>query len=132
VTTQSAGTSTATTTTAFIYDNNGNLTAQGTANGTTTYTWDYRNRITQAGTGSATSTYGYDYAGSRVLQTTAGVASKYINTLYSITGATTTKHIYAEGVLIATVEKSNNGTTTFIVHQDHLGGTNVVTDASDA
>ena len=46
-TTQSVSTSTVTTKTAFIYDNNGNLTAEGTANGTTTYTWDYHNRLTR-------------------------------------------------------------------------------------
>ena len=83
----------------------------------------------QAGTGIATSSYGYDYAGSRVTQTVSGLTTLYANRMYNTNGASTTKHIYAGDTLIATVEKVGSATTTHIVHADHLGGTNVVSDA---
>ena len=108
------------------YDNNGNLTAYGTS----TYTWNYRNQLTRAGTGSATSSYGYDYQGNRVSMTSGGITTKYANRLYSTNGATTTKHIFVGDTLIATVERVGTATTTHIIHTDHLGGTNVVTDAN--
>ena len=46
----------------YSYDNNGNLTSDGTY----TYTWDYRNRLTAVGNGSGTTTYAYDHEGNRV------------------------------------------------------------------
>ena len=61
--------------------------------------------MTQSGNGTATSTYDYDYMGSRVLQTAGGLTTKYANKLYSTNGATTTKYIYAGGMLVASVEK---------------------------
>jgi uncharacterized protein RhaS with RHS repeats len=55
-------------TTAFAYDNNGNLTQKTTDGVTTTYEWDYANRLVALGVGGATTTYGYDAFGARVLQ----------------------------------------------------------------
>ena len=110
----------------LTYDNNGNVTSYGSK----LYTWDYRNRIMQAGNGTASSTYGYDYGGNRVSETVAGVTTLFANKLYSINGATTTKYIYAGSDLISTVDSIGGATTTYIVHPDHLGGTNIVTDKS--
>ena len=53
------------------------------------------------------------------------------NEYYNKVGATTTRHIYDNtGGLIASVEGNGIATTTYFIHPDHLGGTNVVTDAS--
>lgn len=95
------GTTTATTT--FTYDQNGNLTNEGAF----VYTWDYKNRLVQSGDGTATSTYGYDQEGSRVKTIEKGLTTLYPNKLYAVMlggNATTTKHIFANNLLIATVE----------------------------
>ncbi|HLC49425.1 MAG TPA: RHS repeat-associated core domain-containing protein, partial [Candidatus Andersenbacteria bacterium] len=108
----------------LAYDNNGNLTSYGV----NTYSWDYRNRMTQTGNAIATSSYGYDYQNNRVSQTAGGITTIYVNKLYSTNNASTTKHIFAGNDLIAVVERTT-ATTTHIIHIDHLGGTNAITDA---
>ena len=80
------------------------------------------------GAGIATSTYGYDYQNNRVAQYAGGITTIYVNKLYSTNSASTTKHIFAGNDLIAVVERTT-ATTTHIVHTDHLGGTNAITDA---
>ena len=107
------------------YDNNGNLTSYGSVS----YTWDYRNRLMNTGAGTATSTYGYDYQNNRVAQYAGGITTIYVNKLYSTNTASTTKHIFAGNDLIAVVERAGSATTTHIIHTDHLGGTNAITDA---
>src|SRR5258706_1066344 len=108
-TSTSAGTSTTTATTTLTYDNNGNLTAEAT----TTYSWDYRNRLTQSGNGTAASSYSYDDDVNRVKLTEGSITTFLPNSLYSaVTNATTTKHIFANGILLATIEST--GTTTSV------------------
>jgi RHS repeat-associated protein len=102
-TTGTASTTSATTT--LSYDNNGNLTAEGSS----TFSWDYRNQMTQSGNGLATSTYAYDQDGNRVKLTEGSVTTFFPNTLYSVvTGATTTKNIFANGMLISTIESASS------------------------
>jgi RHS repeat-associated protein len=93
-------------TTTLTYDKNGNLTTElGSA--TTTYSWDYRNRLTQATSSGATSTYAYDDQDNRIVLTEGSVTTFFPNTLYNtVTGATTTKNIYANNLLVATIENS--------------------------
>ena len=108
----------------LTYDTNGNLTAYNA----TKYTWDYRNRMTSTGNGSATTTYAYDHTFERVKKVSGGVTTYYPNDLYTKAGATTTKYIYdTTGTLLATIEGNGTATTTEYQHQDHLGGTNVLT-----
>lgn len=57
----------------YTYDNNGNLSYDGTY----TYTWDYQNRLTAVGTGSGTTTYAYDHMGNRVKKVEGGVTTLY-------------------------------------------------------
>jgi len=103
------------------YDNNGNLTSDGTW----THTWDYRNRIKQSSKTGTTVKYGYDQNDNRVFTSTNGQAtSTVINQYYEKTGATSTKYIYANGQLIATIE----GGSVYYNHQDHLSGSNVITN----
>jgi RHS repeat-associated protein len=110
----------------LTYDTNGNLTAYNA----TKYTWDYRNRVTAIGNGTATTTFAYDHTFERVKKVSGGVSTYYINDLYNKAGATTTIYIYDNtGTLIATIEGNGSATTTEYQHQDHLGGTNVITNA---
>jgi RHS repeat-associated protein len=48
------------------------------------------------------------------------------NIYYEITGATSTKYIYANNLLVATIE----GNDIYYVHSDHLTGSNVITNSS--
>jgi RHS repeat-associated protein len=94
--------------------------------------------------GVATTTYGYDAFGSRVFQSTATTTTLYPFKWYSVasstgTGAkyaTTTEYIFNGDSLVSTVDQqtasgSATGTAqTRYIHPDHLGSTNVVTDAS--
>ncbi len=118
-------------TTTYAYDNNGNLTSVGAK----LFSWNYRDRLTQVATGTATTTYGYDHNNQRTRMTVLGVgtttfAGKWFDKFVSTTGATSTSYIFANDVLIATVEGNGNSTSTKFIHGDHLGGTNVVTNAS--
>jgi len=93
---------------------------------------------------AATTTYGYDHNSQRVSMavgsTTTHYSSKYFSITSTTNGATTTAtstaYIWAGDTLVAYVEQDLiNGTATgtprtFYVHPDHLGSTNVVTNAS--
>ncbi len=126
-------------TSTLSYDVNGNLTHYGT---TTYHTWDYRNRLTALGRSGATSTYGYDHTVQRTRQSTASSTTHYINKFYAIeyapnstTTATTTSYIWQGDTLVAYVETPivsgiTGAPMTYFVHPDHLGSTNVVTNAS--
>jgi RHS repeat-associated protein len=131
-------------TSTYSYDQNGNLTQKTTDGITTTYLWDYANRLTALGVNNATTSYGYDAFGSRVLQTAATTTNIYPFKWYSVassTGsgasyATTTSYVFNGDSLVATVDQQTaagvaTGTPqTRYIHPDHLGSTNVVTNAS--
>ena len=99
-----AATTTMTASTTFAYDNNGNLTS---GNGFT-YAWDYNNRLLSASSSNSTSSYGYDYTGQRVEVVSATSTTYYPETTYSVNGTTRTKHIFADGLLLATIQNSSN------------------------
>jgi RHS repeat-associated protein len=131
-------------TSTFSYDNSGNLTQKTTDGITTTYLWDYANRLTALGVGGATTTFGYDYLGNRVSQITGTTTTLYPFKWFSVasstgTGAkysTTTEYVFNGDQLVSTVDQQMAGgaatgtPATRYIHPDHLGSTNVVTDAS--
>jgi RHS repeat-associated protein len=131
-------------TTTYAYDNNGNLVQKTTDGTTTTYVYDYANRLTALGIGGATTTYGYDAFGSRVLQTGTSTTYIYPFKWYSVasstgTGAkysTTTDYVFNGDTLVSTIDQQlaagvATGTARqYFIHPDHLGSTNVVTNAS--
>ena len=131
-------------TTTYSYDQNGNLSQKTTDGLTTTYLWDYANRLIALGSGGATTTYGYDAFGSRVFQSTATTTTLYPFKWYSVasstgsgpTYATTTEYVFNGDTLVSTIDQQfASGTATgtsqsLYIHSDHLGSTNVVTNAS--
>jgi RHS repeat-associated protein len=131
-------------TTTYAYDADGNVTQKTTDGATTTYVWDYANRLTALGVGGATRTYAYDYAGNRVLQTGTSTTWIYPSKFYSVASSTgsgtkfstTTSYVFNRDTLLSTIDQqfaSGNATgtaQTHYIHPDHLGSTNVVTDAS--
>jgi RHS repeat-associated protein len=141
VTQLSSGYSTST----FVYDSDGNLAQKTTDGTTTTYIWDYANRLIALGSGGATTTYGYDVFGTRVYQIVATTSTttypfKFFSvastTKSSTNYATSTEYVFNGDTLLATVDQGfKNGSATGTaqtryIHPDHLGSTNVVTDAS--
>jgi RHS repeat-associated protein len=132
-------------TSTFVYDNDGNVAQKTTDGTTTTYIWDYANRLIALGSGGATTTYGYDYSGTRVYQIVAAAStttypfkffSAASSTKSSNNFATSTEYVFNGDTLLATVDQAfKNGSATGTpatryIHPDHLGSTNVVTDAS--
>ena len=109
----------------YSYDQNGNLASTSASQ---TNTWDYRNRLTNA-TKSGTSTlYAYDVNEQRVQKTVGGKVTRYPSQYFETTGASTTKHVYANGVLVSTVDGTGStSASVFHNHQDHLGSTAAVT-----
>jgi RHS repeat-associated protein len=127
-------------TTTYTYDANGNVTQAGGWS----YVWDYLNRMLASGYNNSTTTYGYDTTGARVMQisttSTTYYPSKYFSLASTTSGgtsySTSTNYIWLGDTLLSTIDqKLYNGTATGTsiaryVHPDHLGSTNVVTDAS--
>jgi len=108
--------------TTYAYDDNGNLTSDGTW----THGWEYDNRLKQSVNGGTTVSYGYDHSGQRVKLVNGSSTTRYANKLYNSDGTKNVKHIYAGTQLIATLE---NATLQYI-HTDHLTGSNVATNNS--
>ena len=121
--------------TTYAYDNNGNVAAIGPLD----YTWDWRNRLASAESSSGgVTTYGYDHTGQRVFKATGTATTSYPNRYYNIASstsqATSTKHIFtpSDELLAAVIGSGTTTASTTYLHSDHLGGTNVVTDANGA
>jgi RHS repeat-associated protein len=79
---------------------------------------------------STTYRYLYDQGGQRTAYYDGIATTTFPSDYYDVRGATTTKHIYAGDELVATIEGNGTATSTYTTHLDHLGGTNVVTNAS--
>ncbi|MFA6306294.1 MAG: FG-GAP-like repeat-containing protein [Patescibacteria group bacterium] len=107
------------------YDHNGNLTSDGIWD----YTWDYRNRLIEATNGTSTLRYGYDHEDNRIWAFDGVATTTYINKYYNISSTgTSTINIFANNQLVATIEGNGIATSTYYIHTDHLGGSNVITD----
>jgi RHS repeat-associated protein len=138
--------------TTHAYDSDGNLIQSILSSAghstTTLYSWDYKNELTETdiGNGSATTstTYGYDYLGNRVFQQTGSTTTLYPFRWLSVasstgTGAkyaTTTEFVFNGDTLVSTIDQqlasgvATGSPATHYIHPDHLGSTNVITNAS--
>jgi RHS repeat-associated protein len=131
-------------TTTFQFDNNGNVLQKLTDGVLTTYAWDYANRLIAIGSGGASTTYAYDAFGQRVLQTGTSTTNIYPFKWLSVASSTasgakystTTEYVFNGDTLLATIDQQIAGgaatgtAQTRYIHPDHLGSTNVVTNAS--
>ena len=107
-------------------DNNGNLL---TGNNFTN-TWDYRNRLTQTQPNGTTTSYLYDPNDERIALGANGATTTYPFRLYNVQGNTIYKHIFANGELVADVQGSTTTAKVYYIHDDHLGGSSVISDAN--
>ncbi|MDB4940249.1 MAG: hypothetical protein JWO40_674 [Candidatus Doudnabacteria bacterium] len=112
----------------LTYDNNGNMLTKGTSY---TNTWDYNNRITQTVAGSNTVTFKYDPTGQRVTYTKGSSTTVYPSSSYNTDGTIKTKHIFANGVEIATVTGTGVSAVVHSTATDNLTGSNITTNSSD-
>lgn len=117
----------------LVYDNNGNLTGT-TGSSTSTLGWDYLNRLASYVASGTTSTYAYDPSNERIKAAittgTSTVTTVYPTKFYNVTAGIPTKHVFANGVAIATIIGTGATSTVSSVLADHLTGSGVVTNAS--
>lgn len=115
----------------YTYDANGNMTSDGAFN----YTYDYNNRMTSAtpstGSGQAI-TYVYDPAGQRIKVATATATTIYPTQFYNTDGTMPTKHIFANGADIATVQGTGTNAKIYYTATDSLNSSSVMTDQTGA
>ncbi|MDB4958175.1 MAG: hypothetical protein JWO36_5744, partial [Myxococcales bacterium] len=105
----------------------GNMTTSGSS---TTYGWNYKNQILSATVSGTTTSFAYDQEGNRIRMVGSGTTTDYASTLYSVANNVPTKHIFANGILVATLVGSGTSTAFHYLHTDELTGANVVTNAS--
>ncbi len=122
--------------TTFGYDLNGNMITKVEAGVTTNYAYDPENRLIQVKKGgSIIGQYTYDGDGGRTTKvaTVSGqtTTTTFVGSLFETSGARNTKFIFLGDQRIAAVTSSPSiGSTTLYYHADHLGGANVLTDAT--
>ena len=77
-----------------------------------------------------TTTYVYDISDERIALGANGATTTYPYKLYNVNGNTVTKHIFANGEPVADVQGSTTTSAVYYIHDDHLGGSSVISDAS--
>lgn len=111
----------------YDYDANGNMTSGAGR----TMTYDYDNRLTTVETITQTISFTYDGDGGRVKKTVSGndatATTIYIGQLYEVSDGVAIRHIFSGEQRIASVQSTGK---TYYYHQDHLGGSNSITDES--
>ncbi len=114
----------------YAYDANGNMIEVNgfQHNDYRTYSWDYNNRLASVTTTNGTSTYAYNASGQRIKATDASGTTLSISNEYSVTPAGIEKHIFLGDTAIATVSSSEESTSVYNIHADHLTGSNVITN----
>jgi RHS repeat-associated protein len=114
----------------YEYDHNGNMLAASgmTPNDSKTYQWDYNNRLSSVTTSSGTLNYAYDAGGQRYKSTDATGTTLSVTNEYSVTPNGLEKHIFLGDTAIATISTSEESTSVYNIHADHLTGSNVITD----
>jgi len=106
------------------YDANGNLIRKGNQ----IFVWDQENRlILIEQEGKVLAEYVYDGDGNRIVKTEQGKTTKYVGDSFEVSGDEVTKYYFAGAARIA--QRQPDGSLLFY-HSDHLGGTNVITQAS--
>jgi RHS repeat-associated protein len=122
---------------AYTYDADGNQTSWTSDQSGThrSIVWDEENRIQSISENGQPLTYTYNEAGERVTKRGPQGETVYVNPYFTIrSGTDGTKHIYAGGVRVVSklVKSSAQEKDQYYFHDDNLGSTNYVTDASGA
>ena len=112
----------------FTYDGNGNMATMQKSDELTEYLYDEENRLREVKkSGEKISTYEYDGDGGRTRKIVYGrdvSETDYVGSLYEERDNKGISYVFLGGSRVASLV---DGVTMFY-HQDHLGGTNVLTD----
>lgn len=116
--------------TVLTYDNNGNLTSDGT----NTYVWDGRNRLV-AMSGGATATFNYDALGRRISKTINSVVSQFVYDGNDVTaeiggGAVEASYLRSLNIDEPFIRQSATGNEHY--HTDALGSSLALSNVSGA
>ena len=118
--------------TTFTYDANGNMKTKTRSQIVTDYIYDTQNRLTEVKKSGVTQVkYEYDGDGGRTkkiayVNGVAAATTQYVGSLMERTAGVDTKNIFLGSAQVASI---TNGKIVFY-HNDHLGGTNVISDAA--
>jgi RHS repeat-associated protein len=77
-----------------------------------------------------TTSYLYDVNDERIALGANGATTTYPFKLYNVQGNTIYKHIFANGEPVADVQGSTTTAKVYYIHDDHLGGSSVISDAN--
>jgi RHS repeat-associated protein len=114
----------------LTYDNNGNLTSDGT----NTYTWNARNQLVSTSGAGLTANFSYDAGGRRISKTINGGTTSYLydgaNIVQEQTGGSASANTLTGGVDMFFSRTDASGTVTPL--RDALGSVVAQTDASGA
>ncbi len=75
-------------------------------------------------------TYAYNQDGQRVKLANGSTTTYYPSSNYNTDGTTPMKHIFAGGIMVATVKGTGASATTYYDHTDHLTGSSVMTNSA--
>ena len=108
----------------YVYDANGNMINDSQR----AIMYNYDNMPASLNYNGATTQFVYDGQGGRVKKTSGTTSIAYIGKWYEVvnSGASSYKYIFAGGARIA----RKGASATHYYHQDHLGSSSVITDAS--
>ncbi len=104
----------------YDYDANGNMLSDGLRS----ISYDAENRPVSISYNGGVTEFAYDGNGQRVKKSGPNGDTLYIDKLYEVNGSSKVKYIFAGQKRVAMVGEK----ATFYYHQDHLGGTSVVTN----
>jgi RHS repeat-associated protein len=113
----------------YQYDANGNMISGRNK----TLSYDAENRLLEVNESGIITSFLYDGDGGRVKKTTASGSTIYIGSLFEKdSDGTIRKHIFAGSNRVCTVTKDERKGTTdaSYYHLDHLGSSNIITDAN--
>jgi YD repeat-containing protein len=114
----------------YAYDANGNMTERNVDDGDFTLDYDAENRLNEVKEEETTiATFTYNGDGARVKATVGETTTYYIGNYFEWSSTSTNtmvKYYFAGGARVA----MRTGSTLNYLFGDHLGSTNVVTDAS--
>lgn len=114
----------------YQYDQNGNLTSDGT----NTYTYDYENRLITASGGGQNSSYQYDAFGRRISKTVDGLTTYFVYDgdqvieEHDASGSLTASYIYGTG--IDEVLTMNRNAQTYYYFYDGLSSVTDITNVN--
>jgi RHS repeat-associated protein len=119
-------------TSAYCYDQNGNMRKRTVGGITATLSYDPENRMTGVSWTGSSATYAYDGDGNRVKATVGAATTAYVGNYFEWSGSTSTmvKYYYAGGTRVAMRTGAGSGTTGLQwLFGDHLGSSSRIANA---